>query len=142
MRTVATQYKERPAFCVCLCLCVSMYVCLCVCECMSVTKYCTIQLQLHHHHGELTHELNSDKKQQLYRKQLRYILWTTVNIFFIEIQTFGNIYASYKTKGNHERHRNFLFTNTWINNVSKTLAKFLYFHPVYLFFSPLGQEAI
>lgn len=76
-------------------LCAFLYACACACVRVCVIKCAWMceRVELHTsilyntasaicHRGELTHELNRDK-EQIYLKQLRYILWTTVKHSFL-----------------------------------------------------------
>lgn len=84
-------------FCTCVHTCVRVCVIMCAWMCGCV-KLDTILYNTAHicHGGELTHELNRDK-EQIYLKQLCYILWTTVKLFFYWIQkmNLGYTYINY-----------------------------------------------
>lgn len=60
-------------------VCVIMCAWMCGCVKLDTILYNTAHIC---HGGELTHELNRDK-EQIYLKQLCYILWTTVKFFFL-----------------------------------------------------------
>lgn len=92
--------------------------------------------------GELTHELNRDM-EQIYLKQLRYILWTTVkHSFFIEFKkmNFGRTYIyNYiymhhtETETNHDGHLTFYLLLSGIRNNQNSCFNFLTPCPMYLF---------
>lgn len=78
-----------PFVCVFVCVCVCAWVRVCgmmrawMCGCVELhTSILYNTASAICHRGELTHELNRDK-EQIYLKQLRYILWTTVKHSFL-----------------------------------------------------------
>lgn len=90
-RTVAKHYRKTTwPFCVhflyvCVRACVRVCVIKCAWMCGCVKLHTSILYNTASaicHRGELTHELNRDK-EQIYLKQLRYILWTTVKHSFL-----------------------------------------------------------
>lgn len=69
--------------CVCACVRVCVIKCAWICGCVKLhTSILYNTASAICHRGELTHELNRDK-EQIYLKQLRYILWTTVKHSFL-----------------------------------------------------------
>lgn len=141
-------------------MCVFLYVCghvwvcawLSVLGCADVSSctqiYCTIWLPLFCHHEELTHELNRDK-EQIYLKQLRYILWTTVKPFLLNpkknlgrtclyIHTYIKLYiyvyiCIMQKQRNLDGHLTFYLLLSGFRNNQFSCFNFLTSYPMYLF---------
>lgn len=131
--------------CACACVRVCVITCAWMCGCVKLhTSILYNTASAICHRGELTHELNRDM-EQIYLKQLRYILWTTVkHPFFIEskkmnlgltyIYIWNYIYMHHaETERNHDGHLTFYLLLSGFRNNQNSCFNFLTSCPMYLF---------